>query len=400
MTEQIIPVGNDYTYTHEYTKKQDEILIISQNVRSNNTNGNKLKDLILETDADIIGIQETWNKDIFIDGYKTLSNHRKTRGGGVSILTKQQLNFQTEDTLTNKDIELISIKSESFKIINIYRPPSGNIANLISTLEMFIQKSDTSKLMITGDFNINFNISTKHSTNLVNTLLNYNLINSTSNSTRHTDHGSTRIDAIFVQPLLIKDTGILMTDISDHMTPFISIANKPNNVNQCKEILHRQLDKNTIKLATKKLSLLDLDTMNTMTVDESYTYLTDSIRITLDELAPLRPKQVKKGKKITNRWMTKGLIKSSKHKNKLLSKWLKNKTAENKQKFKIYKKIYERLIDESKYHYCNNYYKKNFHNPRMLWDKTKEFMGNRKIKECGVGLFPALLGRASLVINN
>ena len=86
MTEQDIKVGNDYKLTCTYTKQFGEKLVISQNIRSVNTNGNKFKDLINELKADIIGIQETWNKDLKIDGYKTLSVNRPNRGGCINIV--------------------------------------------------------------------------------------------------------------------------------------------------------------------------------------------------------------------------------------------------------------------------------------------------------------------------
>ena len=53
-------------------------------------------------------------------------------------------------------------------------------------------------------------------------------------------------------------------------------------------------------------------------------------------------------------WITKGLIKSSKRKQKLYEKYLKNKTYKNQTNYKIYKNLFEKTkIRSEKLHYSN-----------------------------------------------
>ena len=59
-----------------------------------------------------------------------------------------------------------------------------------------------------------------------------------------------------------------------------------------------------------------------------------------------------KPKNLETSWFSKGLKKSSKTKQKLYIKFLKNKSAESEEKYKNYKNLFEKLKIKSKKNYC------------------------------------------------
>ena len=172
----------------------------------------------------------------------------------------------------------------------------------------------------------------------------------------------------------------MLSQICDHLTPFVSIKNNKSDKITSKIKPYRKLDKETLQLISIQLSLLDTDCMEQMDTNEAYEYLTSSITKTLDEIAPLTlPKTGQKRTPKTNQWMTKGLTISNKTKHKLLNKWINKKTLINKTILKTYTKLYNKVLAKSKYLYCYKFFEQHKDNSRLLWDKSKEYMGNKKI---------------------
>ena len=73
-----------------------------------------------------------------------------------------------------------------------------------------------------------------------------------------------------------------------------------------------------------------------------------------DNECPLK-KQTVKEKTIRCPWMTPGLIKSSKRKQKLYNKFLKNKSIINEQNYKSYKGLFEKVKKTSKQRHYSYY---------------------------------------------
>ena len=92
---------------------------------------------------------------------------------------------------------------------------------------------------------------------------------------------------------------------------------------------------------------------------------------------PLKTFSVKR-KTLQNLWMTKGLLKSSKRKQKLYEKFVKKRSPRNENIYKAYKSLFKSLKKKSK----KNYYTKrldNYQNDiKKSWDVTKEIIGGAK----------------------
>ena len=92
---------------------------------------------------------------------------------------------------------------------------------------------------------------------------------------------------------------------------------------------------------------------------------------------PKIEKRIKK-KVIENPWMTKGLLKSSKKKQRLYEKFLKSKTIKNEQKYKTYKNLFEKLKKSAKKNYYSEQLIKFHGNAKRTWDILKEVTGKSK----------------------
>ena len=77
--------------------------------------------------------------------------------------------------------------------------------------------------------------------------------------------------------------------------------------------------------------------------------------------------------------MTKGLLKSSKKKQRLHEKFLKNRNPENELNYKQYKTLFESLKKKSKKNYYSDLIDSYKYNIKKTWDIMKEIIGNKRV---------------------
>lgn len=147
--------------------------IVSLNICSLLPKINQLRSEMCFSDLDIFCLCETWlhkdveNQLLSLDDYSlTCADRNFARGGGLCIYTKCDIIFE-KLSLTSKsasDLELLGIliKNKSCRnmiIINMYRPPTGNIANAISILDDILNQYTNGHgrldVLLVGDFNVN-----------------------------------------------------------------------------------------------------------------------------------------------------------------------------------------------------------------------------------------------------
>ena len=96
-----------------------------------------------------------------------------------------------------------------------------------------------------------------------------------------------------------------------------------------------------------------------------------------DTFFPKKKIQINK-KNLASPWITKGIIKSSKRKQKLYEKFLKRKTPHNENNYKDYKRLFETIKHKSKANYFNERLNKYQNNVKKTWDVIKEVIGSTK----------------------
>lgn len=155
---------------NEYDDRNDEPLFSSRNknLRLVNVNAqsivNKtdlLEITLLQHDPHVTVITETWLRNeisddtIFPPNYKVFRKDRASRGGGVAVLIKQQIEAILLDDIA--DLECLCIKlscwGQHFILYALYRPPDTP-PEYLSKLEQHISQYHKHKIILVGDFNL------------------------------------------------------------------------------------------------------------------------------------------------------------------------------------------------------------------------------------------------------
>ena len=216
-----------------------------------------------------------------------------------------------------------------------YRPPSGAIKGLNSFLENVFKKANTENKLcfVAGDFNLNcldYNKNLEIRT-FYNRIFAHGCIPLITKPTRVTSKTVSLIDNIFTN--FIFDTslklkkGIIKSDVSDHFPVFVSLCS-PSKIHKehQKITIHKRVIHDTNLMAFKT----DLRNVNWNSINHSpetnskYETFFKIFSELYEKHFPLKDFQIKV-KDLQAPWISKGLKKPSKEKQKLYIKFLKNK---------------------------------------------------------------------------
>ena len=223
-----------------------------------------MKDYVVDNDIDIMALAETWlrpgNTDDVEVGYLCPTGYRflhvprsHSRGGGVGVLFKDNLNINSSMCDTFQSFEFMDVRPRSLqciRILVIYRPPDNNSCLLFfeefSRLLEQIAAEPSGCLLITGDFNFHMddpdNANAKRFADLLESYDLKQHVNCGTHTSGHTlDLVITRSD-----DSLIKDTKVKDPVISDHLA-----------INCVLSILKPQFRKKLINV--RKLHSLNMD---------------------------------------------------------------------------------------------------------------------------------------------
>ena len=216
----------------------------------------------------------------------------------------------------------------------IYRPPNSEIDAFNTHLTSILNaiKLENKIAYIAGDFNINLLNVESHvqSSEFIEMLYSYSYLPLINKPTRVTDTTATLIDNIFCNHFQDFQflQGIFVTDISDHFPVFcIAIESKSSentNIDYC-----RQYNENNIKKFCDKLQVFDwMDVMRETNCQIAFSKFYDIFRNLYDDCFPMR--RIKLNYRNRKPYLTEGLKKSIKVKNKLYKISIKSKTLYHK----------------------------------------------------------------------
>ena len=372
---------------------------------------------------DCICLQETWLPEhadcslLALDGYSLISQgFSSSTHGGVAIYVKLKYHHSILHSVRNDAWEAlflgISGKSGCPPLVigNIYRPPKNSNENLSQFTNEIAQcislfQHPHSKCIVTGDFNIDLlKINEKPLfREYFNTITSLGFTPRLTFPTRFTDNNGTLIDNILTNFLESHYTSssIMTTKISDHQPCFLSIQLeaikdsfpnavkperkkyiflkcKPNNLN---ELISEEL-RNINLMASINKNPLSNPNINYNKIESIITNL-------IDKHTVLKKVKDNKYKYKRSDWITQGIMKSIKFRDKLYLKLKRSSpdTQEHhtiKTNLKTYNKILKKSVKDAK----ALYYFKKFHqfreDPKKTWKTINSVLNRNKSKESNI----------------
>ena len=281
----------------------------------------------------IVCFSETWVDDISfsknsnfqLSGYKVLDQTRKNRKGGrVCVFVHENFSFKLrEDLSTNCNaiqslsIEISSTKSKDIILNTIHRPPNGHMKQCETHFKDIFSKDI-----------------------LLNLMFRYNMIPLTNKPTRVTRHSANAIDHIITNSVTGHNNFKSAIIKTDKNFPIV-FAIKTNETTQrpvVKSTYKRSYCEKNIEKLKKTLHSRNWDDFQKIEdFSKAYIYILDIFIDIYDKSFPKSEVKVKFKKSDQSSWITKGITKSSKKKQRLYEKFLKNRTPKMKRHIKLIK---------------------------------------------------------------
>lgn len=401
-------VSNCKYYTEDsFIKKCNEVHVDSQcfsliqiNIRSIPKNLTCFENYLrgLNFCFTVIGISETWlntsNKDCYeIGGYNHYSLCRNIKtGGGVSLFVKDTVSCKCRPEFTRNETYIealfIEISKDSSGLKNdvivgmIYRPPNQDVCVFNDCLQEILDtiKKENKLLYLMGDFNVNLLETNCHlpSSEFLDLLYSYSLFPLMTRPTRITSSSSTLIDNIYLNDISAMNTlnGILFTGISDHLPIFsINHKSKISTNSQCRRT--RIFSLKNIEKFKDCLRCIDWsEILNITDGREAFSLFYERYCQLYNKCFPL--KEMKLNYQNRKPWLSEGIKKSIKMKNKLYVIQLRNPSDNNIAKYKSYKKHLNKTMKMAERQHYDQILKENKHNSKKLWSILKDVINKKK----------------------
>ena len=239
-------------------------------------------------------------------------------------------------------VEVIVPQGKNIIIGDIYKPPNENLNTFVKSFNEVTDKitKENKLCYLMGDFNVN--LMNYHRINLTGEFLDNTYSNSLcpliNRPTRITSHSATLIDNILTNNIdshVVNE--LLFTDISDHL-PIFSIWFVENS-NFCQDhsiYTFRDKSKENIKTFEKNIINCDWTTISSLNdPTEDYTSFSDNFTRIFNECFPIKTRSKKF--KIHKQWISNGLLKSIKTKNRLYKQYIRHPDPTRETKYKKYK---------------------------------------------------------------
>ena len=381
-------------YKNRITNTVDENFLLAHfNIRSINRNFDKLR-LLLENpnqkSCSVIGLTETWlNSNIShlfsLPGFEFVYRNRHKRvGGGVGLYISKKLKHIiqeeisiTSDVVESLFIELMNPHGKNILIGVIYRPPRSNFNDFLTSLQDLVQNPNilNKDVFLMGDFNIDLMKcnSQNNSQEFIETLMSASFLPLISKPTRVASQSATLIDNIFCNVLPLPESGIVLSDITDHYPIFAQVPIKLTKQNN----FYRRRKITTDNLTSLQNSLKEIDwsfVYNTTDVNLSYDKFIATITSKIDNHIPMRniKNRYKRIPKLP--WITQSILRSINRKNNLFYKYRCNPTEKNKKKYVSYKNTLTKLLRTQKKNFYVNQISKYKNDIKNTWKTIKNAM--------------------------
>ena len=406
--------------------KNNNLNLITLNCQSLNSKFEELQ-IFIETQNSsssiihVICLQETWLSSdcdlssLQIQGYHLVHSGKScSLHGGVGIYIHDSIEFNINKKIQNSKVfdglfieitvELDCNTTQKLIIGNIYRPPRQNAENIKTFMDEISEIINTYQLknnvILVGDFN--FDLLKYKEINYVNEFLELMIsdgyIPKITLPSRLTHRKGTLIDNIFVKITTKYSTnvsGIVLSKISDHLPCFISLSflgQKPKVCQTEKYIKITVNDSNPNAIAQLRSQMQSpkiqekLNNILAKDSNESYKNFLDILYPLLQAHFPLRLVKFNKYKHKKNKWITVGILKSIRYKDKLYLK-LKSLSINDieyentKTNLKTYSKILRNSIRIAKKIYYGNIFNTFKNDMKNTWKTINQIINKSQNKK-------------------
>ena len=374
--------------------KQKGLKCFHLNVRSLWNNLCHVTELLTANERiDIFCLSETHMQDepeelYSIDGYSFISKPRcNGLGGGVAIYISERINwtrrYDLESELECVWIEVFPIKSKSFLICAIYRPPDSssythaNFENLFANM-LSSATADSKEAIIMGDLNVNYRKKDDHPK--IKAIISVNGFKQiVKKATRTTLNTTTLIDIIITNgPSVIACTEVVPIAFSDH--DLIGCVRKLNHLKYASKVINCRNTKNYNKeLMCDEICKQDWTPVyKSNDVNYAWAYMKDVILSCFNKIAPVIKKRVR-GK--PSPWMTDEIKKAMNVRDMLLRKSRKTKSESDVSAYKKKRNEVNSLLNKSKQAYYKNLLNETSNNLDKFWNTIKKLYPNNPAKQ-------------------
>ena len=204
----------------------------------------------------------------------------------------------------------------------IYKHPTCNLEQFRNRLNNIIKTINPNRheIYIFGDMNINFLKFNEHTQTeeFLDMLYANNILPIITKPTRLTDHTATLIDHKYINCLQNFTVGILTVDITDHLPIFCLVWTQPTRNNSNKKYF-RDYSKFNKDLYLDDIKLIDWhEILNPeKNLNEKVQEAINTLNKIVDKHAPIKLASQSKQRQLNKPWLTKGILKSVKRKQKM-----------------------------------------------------------------------------------
>lgn len=351
---------------------ESTLKVITQNIRSIHRNFPNFQTLLTRSNIewDIIALTECWltrNPIIpSIEGYKSFStSNNQTQNEGVVIYCKNNYSpIIEEPQFSDANTLILKIDTDTI-LIAIYRPPGNiNIDNfLISMNECLCRYTSFKNVILVGDINIDISPESQdqRSSAYLDMITFHGMLPAHTIPTR----SRACLDHILLRTKLTAHCYVAQTSITDHDSVILFLNTKP------KLTIKKTYDRIDSKGLNESMRSIDFSPIYNMSdVNLAADFFTGSISkaIASNTIAVTSPGR----KRILKPWITKGLLRCMRNRDKLYIKSKKNPGNEIIQTtYKRYRNYCNNILKRAKIDYEKDMIKKAGNNNKKLWEIIK-----------------------------
>ena len=177
-------------------------------------------------------------------------------------------------------------------------------------------------------------------------------------------------------------TGVIKSDVSDHFPICLFIpSEKVSAENEIVYIYKRIINDETVEAFTQNLYENNLNDVESIrNPNDAYRIFLENFRTMYDKHFPLKTIKLKT-KDLKSPWITAGIKKSSKQRQRFYTKFLKNRNQKNETEYKNYKKLFESMKRRLKKLHFSKLLLKYKNNIKKTWQIIKEEIGKEKCNQ-------------------